>query len=129
MIMPFNKIVAAGLFALSALIVAAPAQAHSTGSPQTGFTIQFGTTGPAQFRGQHGRWGVLSPRQVQWALQRQGYRNVRITGSHGPVYRAIAVSPRGSRVALTVSARNARVINVSHIGPRHRWGRGGRGYY
>jgi hypothetical protein len=127
--MPLNRTIAAGLVALSTLAVAAPAQAHSTGAPQAQFSIQFGTAAPAQYRGQHGRWGRLSPRQVAFALQRQGYRNVRITGTHGPVYRALAVSPRGGRVALTVSASNGRILDVDRIGPRHRgWGRGGRGY-
>lgn len=130
--MPFHKTIAAGLVALSALIAAAPAQAHSTGAPQGGFSIQFGTPAPTEFRGQrhHGRWGRLSPRQVAFALRRQGFHRVRITSAHGPVYRALAVSPRGGRVALTVSARNGRILDVDRIGPRHpRRGRGGPGYY
>ena len=127
--MPFHKTIAAGLVALSALIAAAPAQAHSTGTPQAGLTIQFGTAAPAQYRS-HGRWGRLSPRQVTFALRRQGFHRVRITGAHGPVYRALAISSRGGRVALTVSARNGRILDVDRIGPRHpRRGRGGRGYY
>ncbi|HEX2255168.1 MAG TPA: hypothetical protein VHG92_00465 [Afifellaceae bacterium] len=135
--MPFNKTITAGLVALSALVAAAPAHANSTGGTQAGFSIQFGTAGPAQYRGHHNRWSRLSPRQVEWALQRQGFHRVRITGAHGPVYRAIAVSPRGGRVALTVSASNGRILDVDRIGQRHRggWddrgrrGRGGRGYH
>jgi hypothetical protein len=129
--MSINKIIAAGLVALTALVAAAPAQAKSSG-PSASFSIQFGTASPAQFRGHHGRWGRLSPRQVTFALYRRGFHNVRIVGSRGPVYRALAISPRGGRVALTVSARNGRILDVDRIGPRFRdrgpRGRGGHGW-
>lgn len=126
--MPITKTIAAALMALTALVAAAPAQAHSSGGPTASFSIQFGTASPAHFRAQHGRWGLLSPRQVEFSLRRQGFHRVRVIDARAPVYRAVAISPRGGRVALKVSARSGRILHLDRIGPRHHH-RGGRGYY
>lgn len=116
--MLFKSTLAAGIVALSAIAVSAPAQAHSP-SPGVhgsgGGSIQSGGHGNRHDRGDwrrgHGQRYHLSVWQVRRQLRHRGFHNMYFVDRHAPVYKVRAIGPRGHRVLLVVSSRTGRVIN------------------
>jgi len=137
-----HKTLAAGIVALTALVTTAPAQADSFS-----FGI-YGEHGGVTFRsGDHyqpvhdrnfrrwddrrwddrrwdsRRWDYahyrMSPRQVRRSLRQRGFHEIRFTDTEGRIYQAVATGPRGRRVALTIRARDARIVEIHRI-RRHR---------
>jgi hypothetical protein len=127
-----QKTLAAGVFALTALATTAPAQAESFSlgihGPNGGVTFHSGDGyQPAGHwndrRRDDRRWDYahyrMTPRQVRRSLQHRGFHNIRFTDTQGRIYKARATNLRGRRVALTVSFRDARILEVHRI-RRHR---------
>lgn len=115
----FKSTIAAGIVALSALAVSAPAQAHSVtfgvhGSGG-GFSYHSGGHG-------HGHWdrgyGHLTPWQVRRKLRHRGFTNMQFFDRRAPVYKLRATGRRGNRVMLVVSSRTGRIIERRRIDRR-----------
>ncbi len=127
-----QKTLAAGVIALTALVTTAPAQAESFS-----FGI-YGAHGGVTFRsGDHSlpvhgrnyrrdnrrwdnrRWDYvhyrMPPRQIRRSLRHRGFHDIRFTDRHGRFYRARATGPRGGRLALTIRARDGRIVNIHRI--------------
>ncbi len=130
-----QKTLAAGVVALTALAVTAPAQADSFSfgiyGQNGGVTF---STGDTRYRPSHDwnyrprdhrRWDYanyrMTPRQVSRSLRRRGFNHIRFTDGYGRIYRATATTSRGRRVALTIRSRDARILEMHRI-RRHRHG-------
>ncbi len=131
-----QKILAAGVVALTALATTAPAQAESFSfgiyGAHGGVTFRSGDSyRPVHYgnfrRDGRGwddrRWDYahyrMSPRQVHRSLRNRGFHTIRFTDAGGRFYRARATGPRGGRVALTIRSRDARIVKIHRI-RRHR---------
>ncbi len=126
-----QKILAAGVIALTALATTAPAQADSFSFGIYGAHggVTFRSSGhyrPAHgrnFRRDDRRWGYahyrMPPRQVRRSLWHRGFHDIRFTDDYGRIYHARATGPRGGRVALSIRARDGRILNIHRI-RRHR---------
>ena len=124
----FQKILAAGVVALTALATTAPAQAESFSfgihGPNGGVTFHSGDYyrpvrdwyyQPRDYR----RWDYahyrMTPRQVRRSLRHRGFEHIRFTDTRGRIYRARATGRHGKRVTLTIRSRDARIIEIHRI--------------
>ena len=127
-----QKTLAAGVVALTALATTAPAQAESFSlgiyGDHGGVTFHSGDAyQPAGHwndrRRDDRRWDNahyrMTPRQVRRSLRHRGFHDIRFTDTQGRTYQARATGPRGGRVALTISARDARILEIHRL-RRHR---------
>ncbi len=127
-----QKTLAAGVIALTALVTSAPAQAESFSfgiyGANGGVTFRSGDSyRPVHYgnfrRDGRGwddrRWDYAhyrtSPRQIRRSLRHRGFHTIRFTDARGRFYRARATGPRGGRVALTIRARDGRIVNIHRI--------------
>ena len=127
-----QKTLAAGVVALTALATTAPAQAESFSlgihGPNGGVTFRSGDNFQPAGHWNDRRWNDrrwdnahyrMTPRQVRRSLRNRGFHDIRFTDTQGRTYQAKATGPRGGRVALTVRASDARIVEIHRI-RRHR---------
>ena len=129
--MSIQKTLAAGIVALTALATTAPAQAESFSfgfyGDHGGVTFRssdnYRPAHDRNYRRDDRRWDYahyrMTPRQVRRSLRQRGFHDIRFTDIQGRTYQARATGPRGRRVALTVRARDARIVKIHRL-RRHR---------
>ena len=95
------------LFVVKAL-AAVPANATSL-TIGVGNGPQYYGHGPSHGPSHQWQMRRLSPEQVRWRLERQGYHAIRFFDTRGPVYR-VSARHHGHRYVLSVSARSGQII-------------------
>ncbi len=123
-----QKILAAGVVALTALATTAPAQAESFSFGIYGDHIGVTFRSSDSYRPVHGRnyrpqeyrrrdyaYYRMTPRQVRRSLRHRGFQHIRFTDARGQLYRARATGPRGRRVAMTIRSRDGRIVKLHRI--------------
>jgi hypothetical protein len=101
------KTIAAGLIAASAF-AAAPAGAASL-TIGVGNAPHYYNHGPSHGPSQHWQVRRVSPDQVRWRLERQGYRAIRFIDTRGALYQ-VRATYRGHRYVISVSARSGQIV-------------------
>ena len=117
MLSPLNTLRAAlfGIALAGTAVTAMPAQAQ----PHVEFGFHVGPGGAGWHHGRPGRPDrfCMSDREVRRLVQRNGYRDVRLTGRRGPIVSVHA--ERGRRdYRITVDTCRARIIGIQRL--RHR---------